>query len=185
MSQENEPKNEEETQSKPQEEQEEILKEDEKKNNPLEEAQNEAKEYKEKYLRAHADFENMKKRLEKDKQNAIIYANEGFAKDMLSVIDSFEQALHSIDGADEEHKAEILDKMKEGVKLTYEQLKKTLEKNHIKEVVCTTEFDPECHQAIMQVESNEHKSGQIVQIMQKGYKIKDRLLRPAMVSTSK
>ena len=152
---------------------------------PLALAQAEAAEYKDKYIRAHADFENAKKRLEKDKANAVAYANESFAKDILAVIDSFEQALASIEGADEEHSSEVLEKMKEGVKLTYEQLRKVLEKNHIKEIVCEGEFDPEVHQAIMQVESEEHKPGDIVQVMQKGYTIKDRVLRPAMVSTCK
>ena len=151
----------------------------------LEAAKAEAAEYKDKYIRAHADFENAKKRLEKDKANAVAYANESFAKDILAVIDSFEQALASIEGASEENSGEVLEKMKEGVKLTYEQLKKVLEKNHIKEIVCDKDFDPEVHQAIMQVESDEHESGDIVQVMQKGYTIKDRVLRPAMVSTCK
>ncbi len=152
---------------------------------PLEAALAEVAEYKDKYLRAHADFENAKRRLEKDKMNAVAYANESFAKDILAVIDSFENALNSIEGADEEHSSEVLEKMKEGVSLTYEQLRKVLEKNHIKEIVCEGEFDPEVHQAIMQVESDKHKSGDIVQVMQKGYTIKDRVLRPAMVSTCK
>lgn len=151
----------------------------------LEAAKAEAAEYKDKYIRAHADFENAKKRLEKDKANAVAYANESFAKDILAVIDSFEQALTSIEGASEENSGEVLEKMKEGVKLTYEQLKKVLEKHHIKEIVCDGEFDPEVHQAIMQVESDKHNPGDIVQVMQKGYTIKDRVLRPAMVSTCK
>ena len=152
---------------------------------PLEAAQAEAAEYKDKYLRAHADFENSKRRLEKDKMNAVSYANESFAKDILAVIDSFENALASIEGANEENSSDVLEKMKEGVTLTYEQLKKVLEKNHIKEVVCEGEFDPEVHQAIMQVDSDEHESGDVVKVMQKGYTIKDRILRPAMVSTCK
>ena len=151
----------------------------------LEAAKAEAAEYKDKYIRAHADFENAKKRLEKDKANAVAYANESFAKDILAVIDSFEQALASIEGASEENSGEVLEKMKEGVKLTYDQLKKVLEKNHIKEIVCDKTFDPEVHQAIMQVESDAHESGEIVQVMQKGYTIKERVLRPAMVSTAK
>ena len=152
---------------------------------PLEAAQAEAAEYKDKYLRAHADFENAKRRLEKDKTNAVSYANESFAKDILAVIDSFENALASIESADEENSSEVLKQMKEGVNLTYEQLKKILEKNHIKEVDCSGEFNPEVHQAIMQVESDEHETGDVVQVMQKGYTIKDRVLRPAMVSTCK
>ena len=151
----------------------------------LTQAQEEVAEWKDKYLRAHADFENTKKRLEKDKAAAVSYANESFATDILAVIDSFEQALASIEEADEENAAEVLKKMKEGVYLTYEQLKKTLEKNYIKEILCEGEFDPNLHQVVMQVDSDDHKSGEIVQILQKGYKLKDRVLRPSMVSTKK
>jgi len=152
---------------------------------PLEAAKAEAAEYKDKYIRAHADFENAKKRLEKDKMNAVAYANESFARDILAVLDSFENALSSIEGANKENTSEVLEKMQEGVKLTYEQLRKVLEKNHIKEIVCEGEFDPEVHQVIMQVESEDHQTNDIVQVMQKGYTIKDRVLRPSMVSTCK
>jgi molecular chaperone GrpE len=152
---------------------------------PLEEAKAEAAEWKDKFLRAHADFENSKRRLEKDKTNAVAYANESFAKDILAVMDSFDNALNSIEGADEENSSEVLEKMKEGVNLTFEQLRKILEKNSIKEIECEGEFNPEVHQAIMQVESGEHEAGDVVQVMQKGYTIKDRVLRPAMVSTCK
>ena len=89
---------------------------------PLETAQAEAADWKDKFLRAHADFENSKRRLEKDKANAVSYANESFAKDILAVIDSFENALASMQGSEES--SEVLEKMKEGVNLTYEQLKK-------------------------------------------------------------
>lgn len=150
---------------------------------PLEAALAEVAEYKDKYLRAHADFENSKRRLEKDKMNAVAYANESFAKDILAVMDSFENALASMESADES--SEVLVKMKEGVNLTFEQLKKILEKNSIKEVSCEGEFNPEVQQAIMQVESDDHEVGDVVQVMQKGYMIKDRILRPAMVSTCK
>jgi molecular chaperone GrpE len=150
---------------------------------PLEAALAEAADYKDKYLRAHADFENSKKRLEKDKMNAVSYANESFAKDILAVMDSFENALASMEESEES--SEVFEKMKEGVKLTHEQLNKVLEKNHIKAVDCEGEFDPEVHQAIMQVESDAHEAGDVVQVMQKGYTIKDRTLRPAMVSTCK
>lgn len=151
----------------------------------IEEMEQEIAEWKDKYLRAHADFENTKKRLEKDKATAVSYANERFAMDILAVLDSFEQALASIEGADESNASEVLEKMKEGVYLTYEQLKKVLEKNAVKEIDCEGAFDPNLHQAVMQVESEEHESGQIVQTLQKGYTIKERVLRPSMVSTSK
>ena len=98
-------------------------------------------------------------------------------------MDSFENALASMESAQED--SEVLTNMKEGVNLTFEQLKKILEKNSIKEVDCSGEFDPEVHQAIMQVESDDHEVGDVVQVMQKGYTIKDRILRPAMVSTCK
>jgi molecular chaperone GrpE len=71
------------------------------------------------------------------------------------------------------------------VTLTHNQLKKILEKNHIIEIDCEGEFNPEVHQAIMQIESENHEAGDVVQVMQKGYTIKDRVLRPAMVSTCK
>ncbi len=179
MSQENE--NLEESQAEEVEEQTEV--EETVEVDPLKVALSEAADYKDKYLRAHADFENSKKRLEKDKMNAVSYANESFAKDILAVMDSFENALASMESSEES--SEVLEKMKEGINLTYEQLKKVLEKNHIKEVTCEGEFDPEVHQAIMQVESDAHEVGDVVQVMQKGYTIKDRILRPAMVSTCK
>jgi len=150
---------------------------------PLEAALAEAADYKDKYLRAHADFENSKRRLEKDKTNAVSYANESFAKDILAVMDSFENAISSMNSSEEGE--EVLTQIKEGVNLTFEQLKKILEKNSIKEVACDGEFDPEVHQAIMQVQSDEHNEGDVVQVMQKGYTIKERILRPAMVSTCK
>ncbi len=115
--------------------------------------------------------------------NAVAYANESFAKDILAVMDSFDNALASMDNSEEN--SEVLTNMKEGVNLTFEQLKKILEKNSIKEVSCEGEFNPEVHQAIMQVESDAHEAGDVVQVMQKGYTIKDRVLRPAMVSTCK
>jgi len=150
---------------------------------PLEAAQAEAADWKDKFLRAHADFENSKRRLEKDKMNAVAYANESFANDILAVMDSFDNALASMEGTEENSK--VLTNMKEGVNLTFEQLKKILEKNSIKEINCEGEFDPEVHQAIMQVESDNHEVGDVVQVMQKGYTIKERVLRPAMVSTCK
>ncbi len=143
------------------------------------------KEWEDKYLRTHADFENSKRLLAKDKAAAVSYANESFANDMLSVVDSFESALATIEATNSEESSEVLDKIKEGLELTYGQLTKVLEKNGIKAVEVEGEFNPDVHQAIMQVESEEKEAGEIVQVLQKGYTIKDRLLRPAMVSTAK
>ena len=142
-------------------------------------------QWEDKYLRAHADFENSKRLLAKDKVAAVSYANESFANDILSVVDSFESALASIDATEAEEGSDVLDKIKEGLELTYGQLTKVLEKNSIKAVECEGEFNPEVHQAIMQIESEDHEAGMIVQVLQKGYTIKERVLRPAMVSTAK
>jgi molecular chaperone GrpE len=151
----------------------------------LTQAKERVAEWEDKYLRAHADFENSKRLLAKDKMAAVSYANESFANDMLSVVDSFESALATIDATDSEEGSDVLDKIKEGLELTYGQLNKMLEKNGIKAVETEREFNPDFHQAIMQVESEEREAGEIVQVLQKGYTIKDRLLRPAMVSTAK
>jgi molecular chaperone GrpE len=145
----------------------------------------EVAKWEDKFLRAHASFENSKRLLAKDKAAAVAYANESFARDILSVIDSLDSALSMIDNVDEKDANEFLKKMKEGLTLVDEQLHKVLEKNHIKNIECDKEYDPNLHQAIMQVDSDEHESGQIVQVMQKGYTIKDRVLRPAMVTTAK
>ena len=142
-------------------------------------------EWEDKYLRTHADFENSKRLLAKDKAAAVSYANESFANDVLSVVDSFDSALAMIDATEAEEGSEVLEKIKEGVNLTYTQLTKVLEKNGIKAVECEGEFNPDVHQAIMQVDSEEKEAGEIVQVLQKGYTIKERLLRPAMVSTAK
>jgi molecular chaperone GrpE len=143
-------------------------------------------QWEDKYLRTHADFENSKRLLAKDKVAAVSYANESFANDILSVVDSFDSALATIEATNrEEGSSEVLDKIKEGLDLTYTQLIKVLEKNHIKVVETLGELNPDVHQAIMQVDSEDHEAGEIVQVLQKGYTIKDRLLRPAMVSTAK
>lgn len=138
-----------------------------------------AKESEDKFLRTHADFENIKKRLEKEKYQAIDYASEKFAKDLLSTIDTLEMALQSANA--DIPAEELIEKLKEGIELTVKNVMTTFEKHDIS-VVETDEFDPQVHNAVMQVDSPDHESGQIVQVMQKGYNYKERLLRPAMVS---
>jgi len=151
----------------------------------LSEAKALATEWEDRYLRAHADFENSKRLLMKDKTAAVSYANESFAHDILSVVDSFDSALATIAATEVEEGSEVVEKIKEGLDLTYTQLTKVLEKNGIKAVECDGAFNPDLHQAIMQVESEDKEAGEIVQVLQKGYTIKERLLRPAMVSTAK
>jgi molecular chaperone GrpE len=139
------------------------------------------KEAEDKYLRTYADFENVKKRLEKEKYNAIDYASERFAKDLLAPIDALQMAIISANGNFDAE--QIVEKLKEGIELTVKSFNKAFEKHDITEVEYD-EFNPEYHNAVMQADSEEVESGQIVVVMQKGYKFKDRLLREAMVSVA-
>lgn len=134
------------------------------------------------YLRANADFENIKRRLEKEKYQAVEYANEVFARDLLAVVDALDMAYKIVSEVEND---EISNKIKEGIALTLEQFKKVFEKHGIKAADEGGEFDPNIHNAMMRVDSDEFESGQIVQCFQKGYMIKDRVLRPAMVSVAK
>jgi molecular chaperone GrpE len=138
------------------------------------------KDSEDKYLRVHADFENIKKRLEKEKYQAIDFASEKFAKDLLAPIDSLEMALQSANV--ELEASELLTKLKEGIALTIKNFNTTFEKHNISKIETDGEFDPNVHNAVMQVDSENHETGQIVSELQKGYMLKDRLLRPSMVS---
>lgn len=134
-----------------------------------------------KYLRLNAEFENFSKRMEKEKYQAMSYAHERFSGDLLPVLDALESALNS-----SSQESEVsLESMKQGITLTVEKLLKVFEKHGIETIETEGKFDPNLHNAIMQTESEEHESGQIVQTLQKGYKIKERILRPAMVQVAK
>ncbi|PID48216.1 MAG: nucleotide exchange factor GrpE [Proteobacteria bacterium] len=150
----------------------------------IEDLQTQIAQLKDENLREHADFENIKKRLEKEKYQAISYAHEQFARDLLPIIDALENALVG-NAKQEANSDEVVKKYKEGIELTIEQFHKCFEKHQVKPVSCEGEFDPNVHEAIMKVDSKEVKSGHIVQTLQKGYTIKDRVLRPAMVSIAK
>ena len=131
------------------------------------------------YHRVHADFENIKKRLEKEKYQALEYSNEKFAKDLIPVLDALEGAIKAKD-ADADSQA-LLEKVSEGVELTMKQFLSTLEKHGVTPVSEDEPFDPNVHHAVQQVDSPDHESGQIVSTFQKGYKYKERTLRDAMV----
>lgn len=131
-----------------------------------------------KYLRTHAEFENIKKRLEKEKHIAIDYASEKFAKDLLPVLDALEMASLIDD-------KEQFDKLKEGLKLTLDKLIDVFGRHHIEPVSHKDGFDPNFHEAVMQTSIQEHENDAIVQVMQKGYKYKQRVLRPSLVSINK
>jgi len=147
--------------------------------NELDLLQNELNELKDKYARVHADFDNIKKRLEREKYTAVEYANEKFAKDMIPVLDSLHMALKSAD-ADAEPE-ELIEKLKEGVELTLKQFHTALEKHGVTMVSHDEPFDPNIHNAVQSVDHPEVESGQIVETFQTGYKYKERPLREAMV----
>ncbi|OCR91574.1 molecular chaperone GrpE [Campylobacter fetus subsp. testudinum] len=135
---------------------------------------------KESLMRATADFENIKKRLEREKGEAVKFANESFARDLLPVIDALEIASNLQSGDDE-----IANKIKDGINLTIEQFKKSFEKYGIKEISTDAEFNPEIHNAINYIETDEVESGKIAAVYQKGYLYNDRVLRPSMVVIAK
>jgi molecular chaperone GrpE len=141
-------------------------------------------ELNDKYHRVHADFENTKKRLEKEKYNSIDYAVEKFANSILAPIDSLEMALNHAKSADGDPK-ELLEKLEEGIDLTIKQFITAFEKSNLEIVDTDCEFDPNYHNAIMQVDSQDHDDGEIVQVMQKGYLLNSKVIRPAMVSICK
>ncbi len=131
------------------------------------------------YHRVHADFENIKKRLEKEKYQALEYSNEKFAKDLIPVLDALEGAIKAKD-ADADAEV-LLEKVSEGVALTMKQFLSILEKHGVTPVSEEEPFDPNIHNAVQQMDSENHETGEIVSTFQKGYKYKGRTLRDAMV----
>lgn len=141
--------------------------------------QKDYEELKDKYMRANAEFENIKKRMEKEKLSAMAYANESFAKDLLDVLDALEAAINV------ECHDEISLKIKEGVQNTLDLFLKKLEKHGVALIKEEKEFNPNLHEAMFHVDSADYQSGEIVQVLQKGYKIADRVIRPSKVSVAK
>jgi molecular chaperone GrpE len=133
-------------------------------------------------LRAYAKCENDKKILKKETDAMIDYAYEKFAKDLLPVVDSLELAIAHANEL--ENKEEAFDKLIEGVELTLKKMLDTF-KNHGIEPVEHNEFNPEFHQAVQHVQSEEHEDGDIVDVYQKGYTLKGKLIRPSMVTINK
>ena len=145
--------------------------------------QAELAELKDKYARVHADFDNIKKRLEKEKYTAVEYSNEKFAKDMIPVMDALQMALTS--SANVTDPQEHLDKLNEGIELTLKQFTTSLEKHGVTMVSHDEPFDPNIHNAVQSVDSQDVESGEIVQTFQTGYRYKNRPLREAMVIVAK
>jgi molecular chaperone GrpE len=147
--------------------------------NELETIQAELASFKDKYARVHADFDNIKKRLEREKYQALEYANEKFAKDLIPVVDSLSMAIGAAEI--EAEPAVLLEKLKEGVELTMKQLLGVLEKHGVTAVDESEPFNPDIHNAVQRVDSPDHQSGEIVNTFQKGFRYKERTLRDAMV----
>ena len=126
-------------------------------------------------LRLMADFQNYKKRVEKEKRDLYSYANEKIMNDLLTVMDNFERAL--------EHDAD--ENFKEGIEMIFKQLSDVLEKDGLAEIPALgEEFDPNVHSAVMTEETEDYESGKVSGVMQKGYTLNGKVIRPAMVKVA-
>ncbi len=146
----------------------------------LNETEAKAEDYKNQLLRNHADLENIRKRAEKDINNAHKYGLERLINELLPVIDNFERAL-SIDSGDNE----FAQRMHEGLAMTLNLFLKALEKVAVKPIDPLQQpFNPELHQAISTQEDSTVPANTVVKVLQKGYQLHDRLIRPALVIVS-
>ena len=146
--------------------------------------ENELAEAKQQVLYAQAETQNVRRRLEKDAQDARAYAATGFARDILSVSDNLQRALAAIPS--EIKNEEKWKGLVGGIEATGRELETVFEKNGIKRVASVgLPLDPNQHQAMIEIPTDEHEPGTVVQEMQAGYVIKDRLLRPAFVGVAK
>lgn len=151
----------------------------------LAELEAELGETKDRMLRAMADVENMRRRAARDTDEARKYAVTGFARELLEVADNLARALQSVPG--EVRESEQVKPLVEGIELTQKSLAACFERQKITKVepAIGDRFDHNRHQAMFEIETADHAPGSIVQVMQAGYVIADRLLRPAMVGVAK
>ena len=141
-----------------------------------------ADEHWDRLVRATADFDNFKKRAAREKQDAIRYANEGLLEKLVPVLDNFDAAL----SAAQNSSAESAQSLQTGVAMIFQQLKKVLTDSGLEEVDATGQaFDPNLHEAVSQQESKDVPEGNVLQQLRKGYKLRERLLRPATVVVAK
>ncbi|MGE4164403.1 MAG: nucleotide exchange factor GrpE [Xanthobacteraceae bacterium] len=151
---------------------------------PLAEAQREAADMKDKLLRTLAEMENLRRRTEREVSDARVYGIAGFARDVLGVADNMQRAMQAI--GDELRGHDAVKPLVEGVELTERELLKVLEKNGVKKFSPLGEkFDPNLHQAMFEVPDPGAAPGTVAQVVQDGYKIGERVLRPAMVAVYK
>jgi len=147
----------------------------------LEDAQQQSQENWDKAVRVQADMENLKRRTQKDVENAHKYALEKFARELVNVVDSLELGIQAATSDTPE-----VAKLREGMELTLKQLQAVLKKFNIEALDPTGKpFNPEHHQAMSMQPSDEHDPNTVVNVFQKGYLLNDRLIRPAMVVVSK
>jgi molecular chaperone GrpE len=144
----------------------------------------ELEEVRQHVLYAQAETQNVRRRLEQEKQTAATYAATGFARDMLSVKDNLDRALAAV--PDEVRQDERLKALITGIEATSRELDSVFQRNGITRVDAVGEpLDPHRHQAMVEIPSEEAEPGTVVQEMQAGYMIKDRLLRPALVGVAR
>lgn len=127
-------------------------------------------------LRLQADFENFRARTERQRTETVAFANEGLITKLLGVLDNLERAMAS--GSPE-------DPVIQGIKLVYDEFLRILEAEGLEEIPADGEFDPNLHHAVMMEESEDVPSDHITETLQKGYRLKDRVIRPAMVKVAK
>lgn len=147
-------------------------------NSKIDELEKELEEYKTSLARLQADFMNYKKRTEKEKQNIINYGIENFICELLPIIDNFQRALES--------ETEEENEFYKGVKMIEKQLIEILKKHGVNEINSLDEsFDPNCHNAIVLEEVEGVDEGIVTGVLQKGYRLNDKVIRPSMVKVSK
>ncbi len=141
--------------------------------------EHELEELKARYLRVQADFDNFRKRTKAEKEAAAKYRSQSLAEQLLPVLDNFERAL-AVETTNEESKSILT-----GVDMVYRQFTEALKAEGIEEIEALGQpFDPHKHQAVMQEKSDGHEPGIVIEVLQKGYRIKDRVIRPSMVKVS-
>lgn len=146
----------------------------------LEICKQELVQVKDQYLRAKADFENFKRRIEKEQTQWYRAAQAQLMLDLLEIVDNFDRALEE---TQKQEQSEQFKAWLEGFELIHKSLHKLLSDYEIEEIAVDS-FDPHLHEAVSQIKSEEHKSGEIVEVMQKGYTFKGEVLRPAKVTVA-
>jgi len=153
---------------------------------PVAELVREAAEYKDKLLRTLAEMENLRKRTEREVADARLYGNASFARDVLAVADNMQRAFDAMGSELRQQSDPKVKALVEGVELTERELLKVLEKHGVKKFSPAGEkFDPNFHQAMYEIENPDLPPGHVAQVIQAGYTLGDRVLRPALVAVVK